>query len=205
LVRLVVCAFIALLLTGCGVDTDSSSRSVTEDTNSTDNNQTVDPDDGNATDPTEDPEEDLGEPNEDQPRSDFDTRDAIEDPDACRINGTFKNAMEDSSFDPTGTVDELNGINIASSYRYNADIAKTVIVIYYPDLANQNAKTGTQVNLREDNYRISYDMSWGGNEIKNIYIRTPRDVDSKYYGCVRYTLAASAGAVVKQRVYRVND
>lgn len=199
-VRLVLCIFMVLFLSGCGVDTDSSARGGTADTNQT----TDDPDDSNTTDPTDptDPGDDLGDPNEDQSRSDFDTRSAVKDQNACLINTTY-NGMADSSFDPTGTVDAENGIIISSLYPYNADVQKTQVTVYYPDLIATLA--GSQSTIYADKYRVNFDQSWPANTNKTIYVRTPRGIDSNYYGCMRYTLSLDTASIVGQRVYRVNE
>ena len=191
-----------VFLSGC-IDTDSSVRTSTENPDGSDDNQTTDPDDCNVTDPTEDPDEDLGDPNADQSRSDFDTRSAEKDQNACIINDTYKNAMDDSSFDPTGTADDENGITISSLYSYDADIDKTKVVVYYPDLIA--TPVGTQSSLYEDKYRLSFDQSWPANSEKTIYVRTPRGIESNYYGCMRYTLSVNTSSIVGQRVYRVNE
>lgn len=197
-VRLVLSVFMMLFLAGC-VDTDSSARG--SGSTIDDNQTTDDPDDSNTTDPT-DPDDDLGDPNEDQSRSDFDTRSAVKDQSACIINTTY-NGMVDSSFDPTGTVDAENGIVISSLYPYNADVQKTQVTVYYPDLIATLA--GSQSTIYADKYRVNFDQSWPANTNKTIYVRTPRGIDSNYYGCMRYTLSLDSASMVGQRVYRVNE
>jgi len=192
--------FLVFFLLGCGVDTDSSLRDTGQDSNVSDDDQTGSDDnttdDNNSTD-------DLGDPNEDQSQSDFDTRSAEKDQNACIINDTFANAMEDSSFDPTGTIDEENGMTISSLLAYDVDVDKTKVVVYYPDLIA--TPIGTQSTLYADYYRVSFDQSWPANTNKTIYVRIPRGIESNYYGCMRYTLSVNTSSIVGQRVYRVNE
>lgn len=203
--RLIFCIFITVFLVGCGVETDSSAKTPTEDTTTPDdNNDTTDPTDENTTDPVvPDEDEDLGDPNADQANSDFDTRSAEKDQNACILNGTYTNAMEDSSFDPTGAVDSEHGVTISSLLRYDPDIQKTNVVVYYPDLIA--TPVGTQTTLYEEYYRLNFDQSWPANTNKTIYVRTPKGIDSNYFGCMRYTLSVDSASIVGQRVYRVNE
>lgn len=201
--RYVLYLFLLVSLVGCGVDTDSSLRDTGQDTNISDGDDQTDPTDDNTTDDDDSSTDDLGDPNEDQSRSDFDTRSAEKDQNACIINGTYKNAKEDSSFDPTGTVDEANGIVISSLLSYNADVDKTKVTVYYPDLIA--TPMNTQTTLYEDYYRLSFDQSWPANSEKTIYVRIPRGIESNYYGCMRYTLSVNTSSIVGQRVYRVNE
>lgn len=195
--RFVFFCFMVVFLTGCGVSSDSSSGTPSDQTNTDDSNGSTG--DSNTTDPVDD----LGDPTSDQAYSDFDTRSAVLDPNACIINDIFKNAMEDSSFDPTGTVDEGNGFTISSLLPYDADTQKTIVTIYYPDLGSNLA--GSQTTIYKDYYRVSFDQSWPINSQKTIYVRIPRGIESNYYGCMRYTLSLDASSVVEQRVYRVNN
>lgn len=191
--RFLLSLLIVSFILGCGVDTDSSDGYLAQDTNTS----------GDQTDFTDDntTNDDLGDSNEDQSKSDFDTRSAIKDQNACILNDA--NAMEDSSFDPTGTVDEENGMVVSSLLRYDADVEKTKVVVYYPDLTV--TPVGTQITLYGDYYRLSFDQAWPTNDQNTIYVRIPRGIESNYYGCMRYILSVNNASIEGQRVYRVNE
>lgn len=197
--RIVVLVFMLVFLSGC-VDTDSSSRTTDNPTGTDDTNQSTG--DSNTTDPSV-PNEDLGDPNADQPNSDFDTRSAVKDQNACIINATFKNGMEDSSFDPEETVDSDNGMAISSFLAYDGDTAKTMVTVYYPDLIA--TPVGNQSVITQEYYRVGFDQSWPANTNKTIYVQIPRGIESNYYGCMRYTLSLDGASIVGQRVYRVRE
>ncbi|MDY0122335.1 MAG: hypothetical protein RBR54_10380 [Sulfurimonas sp.] len=200
--RIVLLVFMLVFMSGC-VDTDSSSRT-TE--NPDDTNQSVD--DSNTTDPTDptdpiDPGEDLGDPNADQANSDFDTRSAEKDQNACIVNATFKNGMQDSSFDPEETADTEHGMAISSFLQWDGDTDKTMVTVYYPDLIA--TPVGNQIIITQEYYRVGFDQSWPANTNKTIYVQIPRGIESNYYGCMRYTLSLNAASIVGQRVYRVRE
>ena len=198
--KLLLLVFITVLFLGCGVNTDSSFGTPT-DTGNTDDN-TTDSTGGNDTNTTDDTGDDLGDPNEDQINSDFDTRDAIKDQEACMFNSIY-NGMTDSSFDPEETYDSENGIAVSSFFAYDPNQEKTEVVVYYPDL--ETTLSGTQIVITEAKYRVGFDASWPINPNKTIYVRTPRYIDSNYYGCIRYTLSTDKSSIVAQRVYRIRE
>ena len=199
--KFVVVVLITVFFLGCGVETDSSvgdstttSGSGTDDGNSTDDN---------TTDSTDDTSEDLGDPTADQINSDFDTRDAIKDQSACIINDTYKNGIDDSSFDPEETLDSENGISISSFLAYSTDDKKTRVTVYYPDIGT--TLTDNQIVITESYYRVGFDQSWPTAANKTIYVQTPKGIDSNYYGCIRYTLSLVKSSIVAQRVYRIRE
>ncbi len=129
--------------------------------------------------------------------------DAIKDQNACIINSTYENIMLDSSFDPEETLDDENGIAISSFLAYDPNSAKTEVAVYYPDL--ESTPSGNQIVITESMYRVGYDTKWASNTEKTIYVRTPRYLESNYYGCYRYTLSLDKASVVAQKVYRLRE
>jgi hypothetical protein len=219
--KYLVLIMIALFIVGCGVESASSDSQKssqyddgtgddgTTDGGSTDGDGTTDggtddgtTDDGTTDDGTTDDGTTDGTTGG-QLNSDFDMEDAIEDPNACIINGTFKNGMDDSSFDPEETLDSDNGIAVSSFLAYDPDAQKTLVTIYYPDLSS--TPVGNQIVITETKYRVGFDQAWPTNSNKTIYVRTPRYLDSNYYGCYRYTLSLDKASMVAQKVYRFRD
>jgi hypothetical protein len=200
-----VCVF-GMLVGGCGVNTDSSARNSTDVADS-DGTNTTDPDDTNTTDPddtnTTDPNYDDIEPNEDQPNSDYDTRGAVLDPNACMITDTFKNTLLHSSFEPVRESDTTNGVSIGSEFPYNADITLTRVALFYPDIVSSLA--GNSATIRENGYIFTYDLNWPANTNKTVYIRTPKvAANNGYFGCYRYVLdSVRASEIEFTKVYRL--
>jgi hypothetical protein len=198
--RVLLFVLTIFLLSGCGVHTDSSDGIASApSSNIDDGTDSNDTDDTNTTD--DDGDTDDGSSSGDQLNSDFDITDAIEDPNACIINGTYKNGMDDSSFDPEETFDSENGIAISSFLAYDASYAKTQVTVYYPDLGT--TPSGNQIVITESKYRVGFDQKWPTSSNKTIYVRTPRYLDSNYYGCYRYTLSLDKSSIVAQKVYRI--
>lgn len=131
----------------------------------------------------------------------FDANEAIEDPNACMASGLF-NALIDSSFDPLGTADEPNGVEISSRMAYNAKVEMTQVILYYPDLTQ--TLQSTFVNQSETLYRFTYNAAWLYNVPKTVYVRTPQDSNGKY-SCYRYEInSAVDNSLTKTKVYRLN-
>jgi hypothetical protein len=196
--------FVSVVLAGC-VDTDSSSRTSGDGTDTTipDDTNTTNPDDTNTTDGDDDVNYDDLDPNEDQPNSDYDTRGAILDPDACRITDVYKNTLLHSSFEPLRESDVDNGVTIGSEFPYNADITLTRVALFYPDIISTLA--GSSSMIRENNYIFSFDQNWPANTNKTVYIRTPKvAANNGYFGCFRYVLNSTTASEIEfTKVYRL--
>jgi len=190
--RVFLLILLSLFLFSCGVETDSSSRSNTEnigdnnqDNNSSDNNST----DNNGTTVVVD----------DSSSSGFSKTDAQKDANACIINDTFQ-AISDSSFDPNAVADSLNGLQLASQYAYSADLEATKVALFYPTLGV--TLLDEMVHIYEDNYRFSFDKAWSESSSSKVYIRTPKNSEG-VYSCYCYDLSSLNGnTITTTKVYR---
>lgn len=186
----------SLIITGCGVDTSSStndsslsdSQNGTSDSTGTDSDgESVDSDGGTTI---------LVD---DASSSGFDKTDAVEDSSACLANSTF-DAFSDSSFDPLAAADAINGLELASQYDYSVDLEATTVALFYPSLVN--TLEGTMVNIYEESYRLSFDKAWVSSSAASVYVRTPKNIYGAY-SCYRYDLnTLSNDSLTKTKVYR---
>lgn len=196
--------FVGFMFVGC-VDTDSSSRTSTVDT---DNNTSVGDDtntttgDDNNTSDGDDNYDDI-EPNADQENSDYDTRGAILDPNACRITDIYSETLLHSSFAPGRESDVENGIEIGSRYPHSTNIELTRVALFYPRLIQSPIERS--VSISKPTYVLSFDQSWVGNAEKRVYVRTPKVAENNgYFGCFRYDLnSVTAAEIEAVKVYRL--
>ncbi len=192
--------FLIISFSGCGVETDSSSKTTnttgtggTLDNNDTNDSNTSDSDNNNGTGsiPTITP---TGS------NSGFDTQDALFDKNACTLDATY-NVISDSSFDPLSTANIENGIEINSAYPYTADLDATKVALFYPTLTK--SLVGQFVNVyATEYYRFAFDKAWLGNGDNTIYVRPPKG-KALYYGCYRFELnSLDAGTITSTKVFR---
>ena len=191
--------FVIIGFTVCGVETDSSSKTVnttaTEgnpDNNDTDDNTSSGSDINGTTNPP-----DITPTGS---NSGFDTQDAQFDKNACTLEGVYE-IVSDSSFDPLSTANIENGVEINSAYPYTADLEATKVALFYPPLTQ--SLVGQFVNVyATQEYRFSFDKAWVGNGDKTIYIRPPKG-NSLYYVCYRFELnSLDAGTITSTKVFR---
>jgi hypothetical protein len=177
---------------------------VSDDTNTTlpDDTNTTDSDDANTTDGDDDVNYDDLEPNEDQINSDYDTRGAVLDPNACRTTDVYVNSLRDSGFDPDRATDDENGMEIGSGF-LNETFELSQVALFYPDLfVGIFDRTST---IRGDGYTLTYDQNWVNSEEKTVYVRTPRvETTAGYFGCYKYVLDSADSSEIEQvKVYRL--
>ncbi len=190
--------FLIISFSGCGVETDSSSKTTnttgtggTSDNNDTNDNNTSDNNNGTGSIPTITP---TGS------NSGFDTQDALFDKNACSL-ATGYHAIADSSFDPVSTADIENGVEINSAYPYTADLEATKVALFYPTFTK--SLIGQFVNVyATEYYRFAFDKAWLENGDNTIYVRPPKG-KALYYGCYRFELnSLDAGTITSTKVFR---
>ena len=191
--------FVIIGFTGCGVETDSSSKTVnttaTEgnpDNNDTDDNTSSGSDINGTTNPP-----DITPTGS---NSGFDTQDALFDKNACSLD-TGYHAIADSSFDPVSTADIENGVEINSAYPYTADLEATKVALFYPTFTK--SLIGQFVNVyATEYYRFAFDKAWLENGDNTIYVRPPKG-KALYFGCYRFELnSLDAGTITSTKVFR---
>jgi len=197
--NLILVFFLIIGFSGCGVETDSSTKTTdtsgtggsNPDSNSTDGNTGNSDDNGTTNSPDITP---TGS------NSGFDTQDALFDKNACTLEGVYE-IVSDSSFDPLSTANIENGVEINSAYPYTADLEATKVALFYPPLTQ--SLVGQFVNVyATQQYRFSFDKSWVDNDRKTIYIRPPKG-NSLYYMCYRFELnSLDAGTITSTKVFR---
>lgn len=195
----VLLSIFLILVSGCGVETDSSKSVITDSTVGTDTNAT----DANTTDANATDTNSTGSGGViviDSSTEGFDKSDAGFDSLACTVDDVYS-AISDTSLDPLSSIDPVNGIEINSDLRFTSDAAGTTIAIFYPDLTQ--SLTGQFVNVFTDqDYRFAFDKAWLSNTNKTVYIRTP-GVDGGVFSCYRFVLTSlDAGAITSTKVYR---
>jgi len=218
---------ITVFISACGVDTSSSpaessgvvitdsdlivsdpidSNPVVEDPG-TDNPGTSDPGTGNPG--TDDPG--TGNPGVNPDDSDFDTVNAIEDPNACNPN-TYSFAR-DASYggDENGangadsTIIDGQGLVIRSEY-LSQDYITTWVTLFhksFPTTENLNLQGVTSYKM-ENVFYISYDLAWADKSISDIDNRVYIQSDKgEKPACYRLDLNNIDGSKLNaQKVYR---
>jgi hypothetical protein len=202
--------FVSVVLAGC-VDTDSSSRTSGDGTDTTipDDTNTTDPDD---TDTGDGGDDDLNyddfDPNADQDNSDFDTRGAILDPNACKQGGVYGEPLSDLSTDNQYTEDSSFGVSVGSRLPLSAQLDLSRVFLYYPNsdaTAYTQTNTGTSRSVTTSQFVFSYDIAWVGNVNRTFYVRTPNiEENNGYLGCYRYVLdSVNVNEIEMTKVYRL--
>ena len=199
--KVFVLFLLSFFLLACGVETNSSSlhNSETGDTNSS--TDTGDNDENGGDNDNNDGSTGSGGTTVvvDGSSNGFDKVDAINDANACIINGTFQ-VINDSSYDPNAVADSLNGLELASQYPFSSDLEATKVALFYPSLSLP--LLNEVVHVYEDNYRLSFDKAWSSATLPSVYIRTPKS-STGFYSCYRYDLDSLSGStIVKTKVYR---
>ena len=208
----VLILFTVLLLSACGVETSSSDvveTTVNGDTDSNDSSNSdgsTDANDSTGTNDSTDTNTSTGTDDENVTiKSIFDIRDAVEDKFACILgdnnDGYTNNVVSDDSYDHADTWDEEDGIGVNSRFPNNTDIEDTKVAVFYNDL--KPARWLSDVNIYEDDFRISVDRAWANNDETIIYARTPKDENDLFW-CYRYDLDAIDinSTVVGVKVFR---
>jgi hypothetical protein len=206
MLRVVYIVLVAMFISGCGVDTASSSSqtattiSPLPDTNISDTNTTTATEDTNTT--------------QQRPDAIYDSVDALYDSNACNVNSY--RVASDASYAGSNTGE--NGANLFTvlneglwigSLHLEADAtqsAKTLVTLYYhpfPDatlLGNQGT-TSLQV---KGVFQLLYDVAWSDESIENldniVYVKSTQTAIPT---CYRVTLNSVLGSEAKiEKVYR---
>jgi hypothetical protein len=132
-------------------------------------------------------------------QTDFNTTDAIYDGEAC-LDSSAYNVIDNTSFIPDSTADTTNGVNIKSNIGFNTKIEKTVVQLFYPDLAM--AKTAAKTMFIGDKYYLEFDNAWISNSDNKVYIQTPSG-DSNLSECYKLNLSSTnANVLTTTKVFR---
>ena len=136
-------------------------------------------------------------------QTDFDTKDAILDENACTATNNY-HVLKNSGFMPDKTEDSENGISLKSNYSFNKNNELSEVQLFYPDL-NQT-KENDDVIVLEGNIIFTFDKAWTKNENKTIYIQTPKEDENGKYSCYKYVLNFRVPTDVKPtKVFRYNE
>jgi hypothetical protein len=203
----IIFVLILLLLTNCGVATDSSG--VPQDAPSSTLPET--PDDGNETDPT-DPNDptDPGDGNETAPIEDpvFDPTDgAVYDPNACKSSYAIDTPLEDDALSDRETDDNVNGISLQSLLRVTLNKDDSNIILYYKklsiDLVSTNPEDRENMYGLNAEYIVMYDLAWVQEPNNTLYAELPNSTNSALKRCYKITLNSETGSEITPiKVYR---
>ncbi len=119
-------------------------------------------------------------------QTDFNTTDAIYDPEAC-LDGSAYSVIENIIFSPEATADTINGVYIKSSIGFSVNTEKTKVKLFYPDLTLE--KTGKRTTFASNKYYLEFDQAWVSNTNNKVYIQTPIE-NSKLYQCFKLELSS---------------
>jgi len=137
-------------------------------------------------------------------QTEFDTKDAILDENACVASNGY-HVIKNSGFMPDKTEDSDNGISLKSTYEYNTNEEFSEVELFYPDL-NQTKEGENVVVFQDNSYYFAFDKAWTNNENKTIYIRTPKTDENGTYRCYKYVLNFRVSTDVKPtKVFRYNE
>lgn len=209
----VLILFAVLLFSACGVETSSSDLVKTTVNSDTDSNDSSNSDDSTDTNGSTDSNDSTDTNTSTDPadgnvtiKSIFDTTDAVEDKFACILgdsnDGYTNNALSDDSFDHVDTWDEEDGVGVSSRFpNSSVPIEETLVTVFYYDL--KPARWLANVNIYEDDFRVSVDRAWANNDETIMYARTPKDKND-LFGCYRYDLSSIDinSTVISTKVYR---
>ena len=185
---------------GCGVNSDSSSRTSTStmdpDSNTTDpDSNTTDPD-SNTTDPdsnTTDPDSNTTEPDP--------VTESIYDEYACG-HVDYK-AIVDNSLYPAATTSAVFGLTLTSYYPKSFVASGSEVILFHPLVFDGPLDNLADVLVITDQYSFSFDRNWIGNGNSTIYIMSPKDYDDNFE-CYRYELNSTNTSDIKNQMVLVH-
>jgi hypothetical protein len=219
---LVISLSVALFLGACGVETSSSITSGQEVTQPPSQNPNPPTPPQNNNGDTNNTVPDQNSTNGDNgnsgnskiPDTDFDYKDAIEDPNACYTIGY--RISSDASYDgsslnengASGFIIADQGLVLRSEHMSQNNASTWVTLFYkgFPGVSHLNNQGVTSYKM-EDVFYLSYDVAWSDQSIDGItnvmYLQSKKDEDGKP-DCYRLELNSTIGSRIGvQKVYRL--
>jgi len=192
---------LTLLLSNCGVSSDSSG--VPENFDDTPDNNISDPDDGNVTDPTDPDDGNTTDPTEPITDPVFDPDDgAIYDPIACASSYAIDTPLQDDSLSDRETDDVVNAISLQSLLPVTLDKDDSNIILYYKALSIKPTYEVTNAYGLNGEYIVMYDLAWVQEPNNTIYAEVPQ-TDNELKSCFKMTLNRENGSeITPVKVYR---